>query len=162
MGGYELAQKANQIPGAGKLKVLSDYHGFGHFFIGKNFYMTQREVMTNNYLKQFDYLCLSSSGRAQKEQWHWMTTPLRQYYEQPIDGAVFHIGSLERGYFKLVKVDKKREDLSIPGCFDPNFFVCLAKPLSIGFWLRTGVAEPGNPIIYRKRLSPRNFIALGQ
>jgi hypothetical protein len=150
MGGYELAQMANQMPGAEKLKVLSDYHGFAHFFIGKNFYMDQREVMTNTYLKNFDYLCLSSSGRAQKEQWQWMTNPLKYYYEQPINEAVLHIGSIERGYFKLVRVDKSREDFTIPGCYDPNFFVCLAKPLTIGFWLRTGVAEPGNPVFIGK------------
>ncbi len=150
IGGYELAQMANQLPGAEKLKVLNDYHGFGHFFVGKNFYMNENNIITNNYINQFDYLCLSSSGRTQKQRWLWLTKPLKQYYEQSIDDAVFHIGSLERGYFKFVKVDKNRKGLKIPGCYDPEFFVCLSKPLSIGFWLRTGAAEPGNPIYIGK------------
>lgn len=150
IGGYELAQKANQLPDAGKLKVLSDYHGFGHFFVGKNSYMNENNIITNNYINQFDYLCLSSAGRAQKKRWLWMTNPLKQYYQQSIDDAKFHIGSLEKGYFKLVKIDKNREDLKIPGCYDPEFFVCLSKPLSIGFWLRTGAAKPENPLYIGK------------
>jgi hypothetical protein len=150
MGGYELAQKANQLPGAENLKVLSDYHGFGHFFIGNNSYMNAKNIITNKYINQFDYLCLSSDGRAQKERWLWMTNPLKQYYDQPIEDAVFHIGSLERGYLKLVKVDKKREGLKISGCYDPKFFICFSKPFTVGFWLRTDAAKPGNPIYIGK------------
>jgi len=150
MGGYELAQKANQLPNAESLKVLSDYHGFGHFFIGNNTFMTQNNIISNDYIKKFDYLCLSSNGRAQKESWLWMTNSLRQYYDQPLEDAVFHIGSLERGYFKFVKVDKEREGLEISGCYDPKFFICLSKPFTIGFWLRTDSAKPGNPIYIGK------------
>lgn len=146
MGGYEIAQKANLLPDADNLKVLSDYHGFGHFFVGKNAYMNKSDAISNDYLKNFDYLCLSSSGRKVKETWHLMTPAMKYYYDQSFDDAKFYVGSLERGYVKLVTVDKSREDLTIAGCYDPNFLVCLAKPLSIGFWLKTGSHAPEDPI----------------
>ncbi len=146
MGGYELAQQANHLPEARSLKVLSDYHGFGHFFVGKNNYMNNKTVLTNSYLKKFDYLCLSSSGKNQKEQWHWMTRDLKRYYQEPLADAALSVGSMERGYVKLVKVHKDRDDLSVPGTYDHQFFVCLAQPLSMGFWLRTGANESGHPV----------------
>jgi hypothetical protein len=148
MGGYEIAQLANQLPEAEKLTVLSDYHGFAHFFVGRNRYMKERP--THAHIRQFDYLCLSSKGKTQKESWMMMTYPLQEYYNMPLEDSVFYVGSLERGYVKLVKVDKKKEYLTIPGTFDPEYFLDLSGSFSIGFWFRTNVAQPENPIYIGK------------
>lgn len=102
-GGYEIAQKANTLQNAQSLKVLSDYVGFGVFFIGRNERVNKR--MTEGYIKQFDYLCLSSVGKSFIESWGGMTYPALQYYSQPVDSAVFHIGNEKNGYVKLVKVN---------------------------------------------------------
>jgi len=106
-GGYEIAQKANTLQNARNLKVLSDYVGFGVFFIGQNERANRR--MTNKYIKQFDYLCLTSVGKSFIESWGGMTYPALQYYNQPIDSAIFHIGNEKCGYVKLVKVDKNKK-----------------------------------------------------
>lgn len=148
MGGYELAQMANQLPNANNLTVLSDYHGFGHFFVGKNRYMTER--VTSEHIRQFDYLCLSSSGKRQKERWRMMTYPLLEYYHKPLEDSKYYVGSPERGYFRLIKVDKNKEYLTIPGTFDPEYFIDLSSPFSIAFWFRTQGVNPGNPIYIGK------------
>lgn len=148
MGGYELARMANQLPDAKNLTVLSDYHGFGHFFVGKNSYMMER--VTSDHIRQFDYLCLSSSGKSQKERWRMMTYPLMEYYNKPLEESEYHVGSTERGYFRLVKVDKDKKYLSIPGAFDPEYFIDLSRPFSIAFWFRTHAVNPGIPIYIGK------------
>lgn len=79
-----------------------------------------------------------------------MTYPLQEYYNMPLEDSVFYVGSLERGYVKLVKVDKKKEYLTIPGTFDPEYFLDLSGSFSIGFWFRTNVAQPENPIYIGK------------
>lgn len=147
-GGYELAQKSNKIPNMNNAKILADYHGFSHFSLGKVQNMDRR--ITNNYIKQFDYLCLSSSGLSQKKRWKMTTVPLLEYYNQSLDSAIATIGSEGCGYWKLVKVDKTKTDLTIPNTFDPEVYLDLSKPYSIAFWVAARNENPGSPIFIGK------------
>ncbi|MDO9263705.1 MAG: glycosyltransferase family 39 protein [Desulfosalsimonadaceae bacterium] len=104
-GGYEIAQVANRLQNAKKLKILADYEGFSEFFMGAGSRYRYRRKLTENYIRQYDYLCLSSSGGRQITAHKAMTQDLKKYYEQPVKDAVCYIGN-EKGYVKLVSILK--------------------------------------------------------
>ena len=104
-GGYEIAQVANRLQNAKKLKILSDYEGFSEFFMGAGSRYGYRRKLTESYIQQYDYLCLSSSGDRQITAYKAMTPDLKKYYEQPVKDAVCYIGN-EEGYVKLVSILK--------------------------------------------------------
>jgi hypothetical protein len=103
-GGYEVAQFANRLPNAQQLKILADYEGFLEFFKGTGFRYKHRRKLTNNYIRQYDYLCLSSRGYRQIKRYGVMTQDIKKYYEQPLENAVSYIGN-RNGYVKLVRLD---------------------------------------------------------
>lgn len=104
IGGYEVAEKANEFPNVKNLKVLSDYHGFNSFFDGKSMLMDR--VITQEFINNFDYLCVSSSGKSQKTRWKMMTSDLEKYYDTPFEETAAYNGSSTAGYIKLVKIKK--------------------------------------------------------
>ncbi len=62
------------------------------------------------FLREFDYLCLSSSGRSQIQRrgsakQEYLTDTIVEYYDQPLEGALFFIGN-EEAYVKIVKVNR--------------------------------------------------------
>lgn len=102
-GGYKLAKMVNEVPNAKTLKVSSDYNYFPYYFVGRNGIMNQK--IDQNYINQFDYLCLSSKGRRQKTRWNMTTPDLIKYYEEPLKEATFYVGT-PNSYIKLVKIKK--------------------------------------------------------
>ncbi len=103
-GGYEVAQFANRLENAGEMKILSDYEGFSEFFKGAGFRYKHRRKLTENYIVQYDYLCLSSSGYRQIMRHKHMTQDLKKYYDQPLESSLSYIGN-EQSYVKLVRID---------------------------------------------------------
>lgn len=103
-GGYEIAQCANRLENPDQLQILADYEGFSEFFRGKGSRYQYRRRLTENYLRQYDYLSLSASGGKQLTAHKAMTPDLKKYYDRPLTDAVCYIGN-EQGYVKLVKVD---------------------------------------------------------
>ncbi|MBC2717647.1 MAG: glycosyltransferase family 39 protein [Desulfobacteraceae bacterium] len=103
-GGYEIAQSVNRLQNAEEMKILSDYEGFAKFFRGAGSRYTYRQKLTENYIRQYDYLCLSSIGYRQIIRYNAMTQDFKKYYEQPLENAVSYIGN-KQNYVKLVRVD---------------------------------------------------------
>ena len=96
--------------GADELRVLADYEGFKRFFDGATTRYAFKNKLAPIFLREFDYLCLSSSGRSQIQRWgsakqKYLTDTIVEYYDQPLEGALFFIGN-EEAYVKIVKVKR--------------------------------------------------------
>ncbi|MEA2042676.1 MAG: glycosyltransferase family 39 protein [Bacteroidota bacterium] len=152
-GGYELAQKANALPGSDTLKILSDTYGFMYFFRGQNSVIAQQ--ITEQQLMQFDYVFLSSFGKREKTAWGMIPYSLRLLYEMPIDSAKFKIGSLKY-YAKLVDVSKLENKISPENYYDPDFYVDLSENNSICFWIKS-LPDSSSEIISLSRTADDNI-----
>jgi len=141
-GGYEIAQVANKLPNYKNTKILSDAFMMPYFFGGQNTMMDRK--ITGQYIRTFDYMCLSSFGMGEKTNWKMVTPALQKYYDLPKDSCVAFVGS-EKGWIKLVKVNKNVTELTIPNTFDPEFYLPLSKPFTLAFWTKIQDPNPGNP-----------------
>jgi 4-amino-4-deoxy-L-arabinose transferase-like glycosyltransferase len=141
-GGFELAQLANKMPNADTMKVLSDTYGFNYFFRGQSDVI--RKYTFGKDLNNYDYLFLSSFGRTEKTAWHMVGNYLDYYYRQPLDSAEYSIGD-EKGWVKLVKIDKKRITKSLPNAYNPMYFIDFAKPFSLSFIIEYYESIEDNP-----------------
>ncbi len=141
IGGYDLAQEFNKLPNANNLKVYADRYSFKHFSKGytENIISDTKASKIN----EFDYLCLSKSGRSQVP----MSPPLNYYYEMPQDSFEYFVGNKDYFWMGLIKVDKNKKELKIPDTFDPEFYLKQSQSFTIAFWEKHIDENPGN-IIY--------------
>ena len=103
VGGYEMAEEMNKDPNVGSVNVFCDYEGFSRFFKGRSSRYNFREMPTQTYLNQFDYLFLSSSGYSQMSRNSRMTPALQKYYDIPLENSWAFLGNA-RNFVRIVPV----------------------------------------------------------
>jgi len=141
IGGYDLAQEFNKNFDAEITKVYADRYSFKHF--SKGYTENIISNTTASKIKEFDYLCLSKSGRSQVP----MSPPLKYYYKMPQDSFEYFVGDKENYWMGLIKVDKNKKELKIENAFDPEVYIDPSKSFTIAFWEKHVDENPGN-IIY--------------
>ena len=161
-GGYELAQLANQLPGADTLKVWSDQEGFEEFFIGKTILRKNMEKVQPDYLLltlrgyQKHYPTerqrkLKASLKKKSEYYASYYTNIKyllQYYNKKGVFSVLAGGSPDN-YVKLVdfRSSELEREKVVVAKFDPNVDIPLSEPYSISFWVKANTETPGVPIL---------------
>ena len=131
-GGYEIAQKANNLKEAHKLRVLSDTYGFMYFFKGKNELINANT--TEKQLLNFDYAFLSSFGKTEKTAWNMVPYSLRILYDKPLDSAKFYLGN-DKQFVKLIKIPTSKYKYVPNNYFDTDFYINFSRNRSISFWV---------------------------
>lgn len=144
IGGYDLAQKMNEMDNAQNLKVLADRYSFKLFFEGETKNIIER--VNGSDILEHDYLYLSKSGKSQVS----MTPPLEYYYNLPKDSFLYYIGSEKRGWAGIVKVDTTIKYLEIENTYDPEYYLDLSKNWTISFWINPAEKNAGRMIYVGK------------
>lgn len=140
-GGYELAQKLNNIDGADTIKVLSDTFGFMYYFKGENILINNE--ITHKDILNCDYLFLSTFGKNEKLNWKILPYSIFSYYNQPLDSAFAYKGN-KNSYAKLVKVDKKRQLYTPDNYFHTDYYINLNSNNTLSFWIKTENENAGS------------------
>jgi len=114
-GGYEIAQKMNELPNAKNISVWTDREGFSEFFIGNTYWRGRDNPFI---LKDVDYLLLTYGGERifTRAAYDWKqgkryfyayeagNTPILEYYNKT---GIYQIkiNGNQENYVKLVKIN---------------------------------------------------------
>ena len=114
-GGYEIAQKINELPNAKNIAVWTDREGFSEFFVGKTYWRGKDNPFK---LQDVDYLVLTYGGekifthaaydwKQGKRHFYARTTantPIIEYYKQTPSYQINITGN-EKNYVVAVKIN---------------------------------------------------------